>query len=132
MWATRQRLIKSSASRLLPSNHIVLIFFWLGSVGTIGWSGLVWGRSWGRRAQNPSYALVINNDGLHGGRQYCKTMTLRRGAYSTMVRAMAGKARESGREGPGSVSGRGSGVTVAAVDGQMNLGLRSVRRRWRE
>ena len=46
--------------------------------------------------------------------------------------AMAGKARESGREGPGSVSGRGAGVTVAAVDGQMNLGLRSVRRRWRE
>lgn len=114
MWATRQRLIKSSASRLLPSNHIVLIFFWLGSVGTIGWSGLVWGRSWGRRAQNPSYALVINNDGLHGGRQYCKTMTLRRGAYSTMVRA-----RWLGRRG--SLGGRGPGLLAAGVRGLLWL-----------
>jgi len=44
--------------------------------------------------KNPSYALVINNDGLHGARQYCKTMALQPGSYSTMV---------TGFQGPGAV-----------------------------
>ena len=33
-----------------------------------------------------SLSLLIDNDGLHGGRQYCRTLNLAAGAYLTKVR----------------------------------------------